>query len=66
MTRTITTRPWDGTGDIPDFYIDARGKKQVYRMRDMSDDTDPGWRERLSTRVFNAAMKNEHFVKRLE
>ncbi|HOS83091.1 MAG TPA: hypothetical protein PK445_10245 [Methanolinea sp.] len=51
MTRTIPSRPWDGKGAIPDFYIDTAGRKQIYRVRDFHDDLDPDWRKRAADEV---------------
>lgn len=37
--------------DLPETYTDENGKVQVYTLAKYLDDSDPGWRQRLSAEI---------------
>jgi hypothetical protein len=41
----------------PDTYTDENGKVQVYTLAKYLDDSDPGWRQKMSDYVFDRLKK---------
>lgn len=43
--------------DLPETYTDENGKVQVYTLAKYLDDSDPGWRQKMSDYVFDRLKK---------